>query len=332
MLDAVGLLSLHRLGDLPPRRLAVVGMEALVEHLGGAIEVLALDGEYLEQLVRPEQPAGGDVEVPVAQLGDALGIGQPAPVLAQGRVGAPALGDVAANADGAAAARPVLGRQHPPPAGEELLVGAAALAVLRAPHRQPTVAVVEGDDHLAALDHSLEQIVKPGAGHQQVADVGVELAVTAVAQHQPLVGVEQDKPVRNALDGVDELRVGLGGALLGLLAFGDFPRHLHIGGAQLAGPFVDAQLELVARLAQGLGVAPEDLDGARHVGDFVIAVGGRNRHVGAAAAELAHHANHAAQRPRQADPRVSRGEQQQRQRSQGDDPDMPRIHRVDRGR
>ncbi len=191
--------------------------------IGG--DVLALPGRQggaQRQLGHAQDAVHGRADL-VAHVGEELGLGPRGPL---GLVAGAAelllvpllVGDIGDEADGAALAGGELADPRPSAAGAELV----ALALVASEVLDPLRHKLLGRQVGVALGRRIDP--RPGpddrfvgrAGDEQVADLGVHGAEAAVADHQPLVGVEHDEPGVEALDGVGEL--GAGPRQLGLLA------------------------------------------------------------------------------------------------------------------
>src|SRR5438309_1192480 len=60
----------------------------------------------------------------------------------------------------------------------------------------------------AAFDIGAHHRLEGSAGHAEVCDAWVKEAIVAVGQHISVLVIEQHKPFRNRLDGVDQLLLG----------------------------------------------------------------------------------------------------------------------------
>ena len=143
--------------------------------------------------------------------------------------------------------------------------GAVAGKALRHPRLDPAPCLLDQAALGGAADDRLERRPR----HHQVGHAGIEqIAIAAVAQHQPVVPVEQGEALGDALDRVDQTLPGLG----------------------------NLAQTLVLDLDRGIAKHRER---ARHLGDFVLAVGRRQRHAQIAPGDRQHAAAQRGEAPQQ---------------------------------
>ena len=115
------------------------------------------------------------------------------------------LGDVGGDRDGAAVLGALLGGPQPTPVVELDLLGAVGSLVTLDAFLNPGLGAHVLNDDPAALGVGAAQRLVTCAAADFGSRAGEHRPVLVVGQHQAVPGVEQDEPLGDALDGVDQL-------------------------------------------------------------------------------------------------------------------------------
>ena len=118
-------------------------------------------------------------------------------------------GNIGSQADNAARVGAAFVDAQPTAVMEQLLDRAFGVLMDAQAFRDPFVFAPDGLGPLAVGDADPQQLVECLAGFQQMADLVVYPAISVVTNNQPVVLVEQGKAVRDGIEGVGQLGLGL---------------------------------------------------------------------------------------------------------------------------
>src|SRR5262249_39504279 len=85
----------------------------------------------------------------------------------------------------------------------------AGVPMLSAPFLDPLLRSCDRIGHYSAVGHGLEHLLEPQPWPEDVGHAGIELAIARVAQHHAIIGVEQEKAFRDALQRVSQPTLSL---------------------------------------------------------------------------------------------------------------------------
>ena len=114
--------------------------------------------------------------------------------------------DIGSDSDRAAAYGSALRDQDPAPVCEGLLGPLARVAVIVQAVGQPLPLPANGVGELAALEADFQDLFEVPAGHQRVCEPSIDFPVFPIAQHEPILGVEQHETLGREVDGVAQKR------------------------------------------------------------------------------------------------------------------------------